>query len=39
MTDKERKELKRLDRKVMSGKATRAEVLRAIDLKRKKASA
>jgi hypothetical protein len=35
MTDKERAELKRLDRKIMSGKATRKEVLRGIELKRK----
>lgn len=36
MTSTEAKELRRLHRKVMGGKATRREVLRALDLKRKK---
>lgn len=36
MTKSETAELRRLDRKIMSGKANRAEVLRAIDLKNKK---
>lgn len=31
--------LRRLDRKIGAGKATRADVLRAIDLKRKKGAA
>ena len=36
MTTTEAKELRRLHRKVMSGRATRREVLRALELKQKK---
>jgi len=36
LTKKEAATLRRLDRKVTNGKATRAEVLKAIELKRKK---
>jgi hypothetical protein len=32
MTSKEHAELKRLDKRVMAGKAKRAEILRALDL-------
>lgn len=39
MTAKQAAELRRLDRKVMNGKATRKEVERAIELKRMKGTA
>jgi hypothetical protein len=35
LTKKEADEKRRLDRKIFGGKATRKEVLRALDLKRK----
>jgi len=38
LTNKENAELKRLDRKILNGKATRAEVMRGIELKRAKAA-
>lgn len=39
LTKKQDAELKKLDRKIMSGKATRKEVLRGIELKAKKRAA
>jgi len=38
-TKKDAADLKRLDRKIGNGKATRVDALRAIDLKRKRAAA
>lgn len=36
LTKKETAELRRLDKKILNGKATRREVLRGLELKRRK---
>lgn len=36
LTKEEQRELKRLDRRILAGKATYAQILRGIDLKRKR---